>query len=93
MLGGGDPRPAPLARRYRRRQAALREALAETLRARPDGPASRSNSLPATSRPPSSRSPRGSGFEALVDPDSVGPGLFGEILSLVYDGLEARTKQ
>jgi hypothetical protein len=28
--------------------------------------------------------------EALMDPDSVEEGLFGEVLSLVYDGLAAR---
>jgi hypothetical protein len=28
--------------------------------------------------------------EALIDGDPTIPGLFGEILSLVYDGLEAR---
>jgi hypothetical protein len=85
-----DPR---LARRYRVRQAALREALAETLEARH-----------ATTGVPLEFPARdlataflalaeGLGLEALVDPDSVGPGLFGEILSLVYDGLEARTKK
>ena len=85
-----DPR---LARRYRGRQAALRDALAETLEARHE-----------TTGVPLEFPARdlamafialaeGLGLEALVDPDSVAPGLFGEILSLVYDGLEARTKR
>jgi AcrR family transcriptional regulator len=81
-----------LARRYRARQAALREALAATLEAR----------LETTGVPLEFPArdlatafialAEGLGFEALVDPDSVDPNLFGEILSLVYDGLEARTK-
>jgi AcrR family transcriptional regulator len=85
-----DPR---LARRYRRRQAALRAALAETLEARHE-----TTGVPLEF-PASDLATafialaEGLGFEALVDPGSVGPGLFGEILSLVYDGLEARTKR
>jgi AcrR family transcriptional regulator len=82
-----------LGRRYRARQAALREALAATLEAR----------LETTGVPLEFPArdlatafialAEGLGFEALVDPDSVDPNLFGEILSLVYDGLEARTKR
>ena len=85
-----DPR---LARRYRRRQAALREALAETLQARHETTGVPLE-FPARDLATAFIAlAEGLGFEALVDPDSVGPGLFGEILSLVYDGLEARTKQ
>jgi AcrR family transcriptional regulator len=85
-----DPR---LARRYRRRQAALREALAETLQARHQTTGVLLE-FPARDLATAFIAlAEGLGFEALVDPDSVDPGLFGEILSLVYDGLEARTKQ
>jgi AcrR family transcriptional regulator len=85
-----DPR---LARRYRARQAALREALAETLETRHE-----TTGVPLVFPARDLATAfialaEGLGFEALVDPDSVGPDLFGEILSLVYDGLEARTKR
>jgi AcrR family transcriptional regulator len=85
-----DPR---LARRYRARQAALREALAETLEAR-----HRTTGVPLQFPARDLATAfialaEGLGFEALVDPDSVDPGLFGEILSLVYDGLEARANR
>ncbi len=86
-------RDEQLAERYRRRQEALREALAEALLSR----------LEKTGVPlefPAQELAtafialaEGLASEALVDPESVGPGLFGEILSLVYDGLEARTKR
>jgi len=85
-----DPR---LAQRYRRRQAALREALAETLEARHE---TTGVALEFPSRDLATAFialAEGLGLEALVDPGAVGPDLFGEILSLVYDGLEARTKR
>jgi AcrR family transcriptional regulator len=82
-----------LAGRYRRRQGALREALAETLEAR-----HRTTGVPLEFPARDLATAiialaEGLGFEAIVDPDAVDPGLFGEILSLVYDGLEARTKR
>lgn len=85
-----DPR---LAQRYRRRQAVLREALAETLEARHE---TTGVALEFPSRDLATAFialAEGLGLEALVDPGAVGPDLFGEILSLVYDGLEARTKR
>lgn len=86
-------RDARLARRYRVRQAALREALAETLEER-----HRTTGVPLEFPAENLATAftalaEGLACEALVDPDAVGPGLFGEILSLVYDGLEARTKR
>jgi len=85
-----DPR---LAQRYRRRQEVLREALAETLEARHE---TTGVPLEFPSRDLATAFialAEGLGLEALVDPGAVGPDLFGEILSLVYDGLEARTKR
>jgi AcrR family transcriptional regulator len=85
-----DPR---LARRWRLRQAALREALAETLESRHETTGVPLE-FPARDLATAFIAlAEGLGFEALVDPASVGPGLFGEILSLVYDGLEARTRR
>jgi AcrR family transcriptional regulator len=84
-------RDARLARRYRVRQAALREALAETLEERHRTTGVRLE-FPAEDLATAFIAlAEGLACEALVDPASVGPGLFGEILSLVYDGLEART--
>lgn len=81
-----------VAERYRVRQAALRQLLAEALRSRhaktgvPLG-------VPATSLATAFVAlAEGLAGAALVDPDAVEPGLFGEILSLVYDGLEARAR-
>jgi AcrR family transcriptional regulator len=86
-------RDARLARRYRRRQAALREALAETLEAR-HATTGVPLEVPAIDLATAFIAlAEGLGLEAIVDPDSVGAGLFGEILSLVYDGLEARAGQ
>lgn len=34
---------------------------------------------------------QGLAYEALVDPDSVDDALYGDVLSLVYDGLVSRT--
>jgi hypothetical protein len=85
-----DPR---LGRRYRRRQQALREALAKTLEERHE-----TTGVPLQFPAHDLATAfialaEGLGFEALVDPAAVDPGLFGEILSLVYDGLEARAKR
>ncbi|HEY7256067.1 MAG TPA: TetR/AcrR family transcriptional regulator [Solirubrobacterales bacterium] len=85
-----DPR---LARRYRRRQEALREALAETLEARHETTGVPLE-FPARELATAFIAlAEGLGFEALVDRGAVDPGLFGEVLSLVYDGLEARAKR
>ncbi len=35
----------------------------------------------------------GLSLEALLDPESVGEGLLGEIFSLVYDGMVARAEK
>jgi len=35
----------------------------------------------------------GPAFESIVDPDSVDPALFGDLLALVYDGLTATVQQ
>lgn len=84
-----DPR---LARRYRRWQEGLRDALAETLEARHETTGVKLE-FPARDLATAFIAlAEGLACEALVDPDAVGPGLFGEILSLVYDGLEARTE-
>jgi AcrR family transcriptional regulator len=86
-------RDARLARRYRVRQAALREALAETLEER-----HRTTGVPLEFPAEDLATAfialaEGLACEALVDPDAVDSGLFGQILSLVYDGLEARAKR
>ena len=83
-------RDRKLARRYRRRQEALREALTSTLEERH---ATTGVQLEVPARELATAFialAEGLACEALVDPGSVGPGLFGEILSLVYDGLESR---
>jgi AcrR family transcriptional regulator len=86
-------RDEQLAERYRRRQGALREALAEALLARHETTGVPLE-FPARDLATAFIAlAEGLASEALVDPESVGPGLFGEILSLVYDGLEARTKR
>jgi AcrR family transcriptional regulator len=81
-----DPR---LRERYRERQRRLRDTLAGVMRARqpPDIPfavepehlATAFNALAV-----------GLALEMLIDPDTVPEGLFGEILSLAYDGNAAR---
>lgn len=85
-------RDETLGARYRERQAALREALAATLQARHEH----------TGVPLSFDANRlaqafialgqGLALEAIVDPDAVDPALFGDILSLVYDGLVKRAE-
>jgi AcrR family transcriptional regulator len=81
-----------LAARYRRRQEALREGLAGALSSRHEKtgvPMSTSAGDLATAFIALAE---GLASEALVDPDAVSPGLYGEILSLVYDGLESRAR-
>lgn len=83
-------RDAAVRRRYRRRQRQLTGALARALRARHDEtgvaltiPAERlATAFVALAQ--------GLALEAAVDPDAVDGALYGEILSLVYDGLAAR---
>jgi AcrR family transcriptional regulator len=76
--------------RYVERQAALRDALAGALAARHERtgvPLSIEARDLATAFIALAE---GLSLEALVDPDGVPEGLYGEILSLVYDGLAAR---
>ncbi len=83
-------RDPTLAARYGDRQTALRAALAEALASRhkrtgvPLG-------VPANDLATAFIAlAEGLASQGLIDSDSVSPGLFGEILSLVYDGLRAR---
>lgn len=81
-----------VAERYRRRQENLRGLLTQALSSRHE----------KTGVPLSVPAPKlatafvalaeGLAGAALVDPDAVDSGLYGEILSLVYDGLEARAR-
>ena len=82
-----DPR---LRARYVERQHALRDTLAGVLRARqpPDVPFVVAPEALATGFIALAV---GLALEFLVDPDSVPPGLFGEMLSLTYDGNSARS--
>ena len=83
-------RDAGIRRRYRRRQRELVGTLAEALSARHDAtgvaltiPAERlATAFVALAQ--------GLALEAAVDPDAVDASLYGEILSLVYEGLAAR---
>jgi AcrR family transcriptional regulator len=84
-------RSAPVRRRYRRRQEHLVGALADALRARHD-----ETGVPLTL--PAERLAtafvalaHGLALEAVVNPDALDSALFGEILSLVYDGIAARS--
>jgi AcrR family transcriptional regulator len=81
------------ARRYRRRQAALRHLLAEALSSRHE-----KTGVPLTVPALSLATAflalgEGLAGAALVDAEAVDPGLYGEVLSLVYDGLEARAER
>lgn len=83
-------RDEKLKTRYLRRQEALRDSLAHALaarHARTGVPLAVSADALATAFVALAE---GLSREALVDPDSVEEGLFGEILSLVYDGLVER---
>jgi AcrR family transcriptional regulator len=78
--------------RYRERQASLRDALAATLQARHDH-----TGVPLTfeaNRLAQAFIALGQGLalESIVDPDAADPALFGDILSLVYDGLVKRAE-
>ena len=82
-----DPR---VRRRYRRRQRQLVDSLADALRARHE-----ETGVPLTV--PAQRLAiafvalaQGLAFEAAVDIETIDGSLYGEILSLVYDGLAAR---
>jgi AcrR family transcriptional regulator len=83
-------RDPQLGSRYRERQLALREALAEALASRhaktgvPLGVPARDLATAFVALA------EGLASAALIDSEAVSPGLYGEILSLVYDGLEAR---
>jgi hypothetical protein len=82
-------RDPELRRRYVARQCRLREALVDVLRTRqPDD-------LPFAIAPEALATAFlalgvGLALEAIVDPDAVAEGLFGDILSLAYDGNAAR---
>jgi AcrR family transcriptional regulator len=86
-------RDEQLRARYLERQRTLREKLARALAARHTR-----TGVPLTIPPQALATAfialaEGLSGEALVDPDSVEEGLFGEILSLVYDGLAARAEK
>lgn len=79
-----------VAERYRARQASLRDALAGVLAARHEH-----TGVPLTFDAHRLAEgfialAQGLAFESLVDPDVVDPQLFGDMLSLVYDGLVQR---
>jgi AcrR family transcriptional regulator len=79
-----------LARRYRARQRVLRNALASTLVARHEH-----TGVPLTFDARRLAEAflalaQGLAFETVVDPRAVDASLFGDILSLAYDGLVAR---
>jgi AcrR family transcriptional regulator len=85
-------RDARLRRRYLKRQRALRDGLAATLEARHS-----TTGVPLTV--PAERVATavlalatGLAMEELVDPDAVPEDLFGEMLSLIYDGNAARAR-
>jgi hypothetical protein len=76
--------------RYLERQTALRDALAHALEER-----HRRTGVPLAIPSQALATAfialaEGLSAEALIDPDSVEEGLFGAVLSLVYDGLAAR---
>jgi AcrR family transcriptional regulator len=79
--------------RYRERQQALRDTLADALatrHARTGVPLAVPAQALATAVIALAE---GLSMEALVDPDSVPDGLLGEVLSLVYDGMAARAER
>jgi len=82
-------RDPELRRRYVERQQGLREALAEVIRTRqpPDIPFAIPPEHLATAFVALGL---GLALELLVDPDAVPAGLFGDMLSLSYDGNAAR---
>jgi AcrR family transcriptional regulator len=83
-------RSAPVRRRYRRRQKALNKTLADALRAR-----HRETGVPLTLPAESLATAfialaEGLAIEAILRPGASDPKLYGEILSLVYDGMASR---
>ena len=85
-------RDESLAVRYRARQTSLRDALAETLQARHEH-----TGVPLTFDANRLAQAfialaQGLALEALVDPEAADPALFGDILSLAYDGLVKRAE-
>ena len=83
-------RDEQLAVRYRARQAALRDTLASALKARHEH-----TGVPLTFDAHHLAHAfialaQGLALESIVDPDAGNAALFGDILSLVYDGLAAR---
>ena len=83
-------RDEAVASRYRRRQHDLVQTLAGALRARHEATGV-ALTLPAEALATAFVAlAHGLAMQALVDPDAVGADLYGEILSLVYDGLAAR---
>ena len=86
-------RDPALAARYRERQTALRDALATALAARHEH----------TGVPLTIDAHRlaeafislavGLAYDSMIDPGAVDDALFGDILSLVYDGLVARARE
>jgi AcrR family transcriptional regulator len=83
-------RSDPVRRRYRRRQKALTKALADALRAR-----HHKTGVPLTLPAESLATAfialaQGLAIEAALRPDVTDPELYGEILSLVYDGIASR---
>jgi AcrR family transcriptional regulator len=83
-------RDPQLGSRYQERQAALRKELAEALASRHEKTRV-PLSVPALDLATAFIAlAEGLASAALIDSDAVSSGLYGEILSLVYDGLEAR---
>src|SRR4051794_24062231 len=86
-------RDETLGARYREGQTSLRDALAATLHARHDH-----TGVPLTFDATRLAQAfialaQGLALESIVDPDAVDRALFGDILSLVYDGLVKRAEQ
>jgi AcrR family transcriptional regulator len=85
-----DPR---VGERYRQRQAALRDTLARALATRHERTAV-PLAIPAQRLATAFMAlAEGLSLDALVDPGSVDAELFGEIVSLVYDGIAARASR
>jgi AcrR family transcriptional regulator len=83
-------RSAPVRQRYRRRQETLTETLAEALRAR-----HQETGVPLTLPAESLANAfialaQGLAIDAALRPGASDPTLYGEILSLVYDGIASR---
>ncbi|HEX6752531.1 MAG TPA: helix-turn-helix domain-containing protein [Solirubrobacterales bacterium] len=86
-------RDEAVAERYRERQATLRKLLAAALASRHEKTGV-PLAVPAASLATAFVAlAEGLAGAALVEPDTVDASLFGEILSLVYEGLEARGRK